>query len=97
MFPITSSAIYGIRAIPVSIETDISAGLPQFTIVGLPDASVRESRDRIRSAIKNSGLPFPRGRVTVNLHQHIFANKARFMIYQSRYQFLYNLGNLNRR
>ncbi|MBI2475010.1 YifB family Mg chelatase-like AAA ATPase [Candidatus Uhrbacteria bacterium] len=67
MFPIISSAIYGVRAIPVSIETDISAGLPQFTIVGLPDASVRESRDRIRSAIKNSGLHFPRGRVTVNL------------------------------
>lgn len=67
MFTITSSAIYGVRAIPVSIETDISAGLPQFTIVGLPDASVRESRDRIRSAIKNSGLSFPRGRVTVNL------------------------------
>jgi magnesium chelatase family protein len=67
MFEITSSAIYGVRAIPVSIETDISSGLPQFTIVGLPDASVRESRDRIKSAIKNSGLQFPRGHVTVNL------------------------------
>ncbi len=67
MFSITSSAIFGIRAIPVSIETDICAGLPNFTIVGLPDASVREARDRLRAAIKNSGFSFPRGHVTVNL------------------------------
>lgn len=67
MFTITSSAIFGIRAIPVSIETDVSAGIPNFTIVGLPDASVRESRDRLRAAIKNSGFTFPRGHVTVNL------------------------------
>jgi len=67
MFSIHSSAIYGICAIAVSVETDVSAGIPQFTIVGLPDASVRESRERIRAAIKNSGLAFPRGRVTVNL------------------------------
>lgn len=67
MFPITSSAIFGVKAIPVSIETDIASGLPKFTIVGLPDASVRESRDRIKSAIKNSGISFPRGHITVNL------------------------------
>src|SRR3989338_5524468 len=67
MFSIRSSAIYGICAIAVSVETDVSAGLPQFTIVGLPDTSVRESRERIRAAIKNSGMVFPRGRVTVNL------------------------------
>jgi magnesium chelatase family protein len=67
MFSITSSAIYGIEAIPISIEADIASGIPNCTIVGLPDTSVRESRDRIRSAIKNSGFVFPRGRVTVNL------------------------------
>ncbi len=67
MFSITSSAIYGIQAIPVSVEVDIASGLPKCTIVGLPDTSVRESKDRIRSAIKNSGFAFPRGRVTVNL------------------------------
>lgn len=67
MFCITSAAIFGINAIPVSIETDIARGLPSFTIVGLPDTSVRESRDRIRSALRNSGFSFPRGRVTVNL------------------------------
>ncbi|MBM5789614.1 YifB family Mg chelatase-like AAA ATPase, partial [Candidatus Parcubacteria bacterium] len=67
MFTITSSATFGIKAVPISVETDIASGLPAFTIVGLPDTSVRESRDRIRSAIRNSRFSFPRGRVTVNL------------------------------
>ncbi len=67
MFSITSAAIYGVQSVPVSVETDVASGIPQFTIVGLPDISVRESRDRIRSAIRNSGFTFPRGRVTVNL------------------------------
>lgn len=67
MFSITTSATLGIESVPVKVETDISFGMSNFTIVGLPDASVKESRDRIRSALKNSGFPFPRGRVTVNL------------------------------
>lgn len=67
MFHVTSSALIGINAVPVIVETDISRGLRSFTIVGLPDAAVKESRDRIRSAIKNSGFSFPRGRVTINL------------------------------
>src|SRR5512145_1379215 len=52
---------------PVSVEVDVSNGLPQFSTVGLPDASVKESRDRIKAAIKNSGYSFPRNHVTVNL------------------------------
>ena len=52
---------------PVSVEVDVSAGLPGVTMVGLPDATVRESRDRVRSAIRNSGFPFPPDRVTVSL------------------------------
>lgn len=67
MFSITTSATLGIESVPVKVETDISFGMSNFTIVGLPDTSVKESRDRIRSALKNSGFPFPRGRVTVNL------------------------------
>lgn len=67
MFSIISSALFGIRAIPVSVEADTASGLPKFTIVGLPDVSVRESRDRIRSAMKNSRFVFPRGKVTINL------------------------------
>jgi magnesium chelatase family protein len=67
MFHIISSAVSGIDAVPVTVETDVSFGLGSFTIVGLPDASVKEARDRIRAALKNTGFTFPRGRVTVNL------------------------------
>jgi len=63
----TSSAIIGIDSYPVDVEVDVSRGLPQFSTVGLPDASVRESKDRIKSAIKNSGYRFPGNRVTINL------------------------------
>jgi magnesium chelatase family protein len=59
--------VYGIEACPVQVEVDVSFGLPAFTMVGLPDASVRESRDRVRSAIRNSGFEFPPHRITVNL------------------------------
>ena len=62
-----SAAVVGIDAYPVHIEVDVSHGLPSFTMVGLPDITVRESRDRVRSAIRNSGFAFPRHRITVNL------------------------------
>src|SRR5688500_3867453 len=65
--PHRSAAVFGVDAYPVVIEVDISFGLPGLTIVGLPDTSVRESRDRIRSAIRNSGFDFPQHRITVNL------------------------------
>jgi len=59
--------VFGIEACTVDVEVDVSFGLPGFTMVGLPDPSVRESRDRVRSAIRNSGFEFPEHRVTVNL------------------------------
>lgn len=59
--------INGLDAYPITIEADISPGLPSFTIVGLPDSAVKESRERVRAAIKNSGFTFPAGRITVNL------------------------------
>lgn len=62
-----SVAIFGMESYMLEIETDISNGLPAFDIVGLPDASVKESRDRVRSALKNCGFKFPVGRITVNL------------------------------
>ncbi len=62
-----ASTLVGIKAIPVRVEADISKGLPRFTIVGLPDAAVSESRERVRSAMKNSQLPFPRTAITINL------------------------------
>ena len=60
-------SVIGMESYPVFVEVDISQGLPQFATVGLPDTSVKESRDRIRAAIKNSGYRFPRNHVTVNL------------------------------
>lgn len=62
-----TSVLFGIEASPVQVEVDVSFGIPTFTMVGLPDASVRESRDRVRSAIRNSGFEFPPHRITVNL------------------------------
>lgn len=64
---VTSCAVVGLEGVLISVEVDISSGLPSMTIVGLPDAAVQESRERVRAAIKNSGLPFPSARVTVNL------------------------------
>ncbi|MCR4428885.1 MAG: YifB family Mg chelatase-like AAA ATPase [Caldiserica bacterium] len=64
---ILSFALDGLNAIPAQVEVDISSGLPSFSIVGLPDAAVQESRERVRSAIKNSGFSFPLSRITVNL------------------------------
>jgi magnesium chelatase family protein len=62
-----SAALVGIDARVLEVEVDVGSGLPSFTIVGLPDASVREARERVRSALKNSGFPFPVGSITVNL------------------------------
>jgi magnesium chelatase family protein len=64
---VRTAAVFGIEACHVQVEVDVSFGLPGFTMVGLPDVSVRESRDRVRSAIRNSGFEFPTTRVTVNL------------------------------
>jgi magnesium chelatase family protein len=62
-----AAAVFGIHAIPVSVEVDVSPGLPGMTMVGLPDTTVRESRDRVRTAIRNAGFPFPPERITVSL------------------------------
>jgi magnesium chelatase family protein len=62
-----SATVVGIAAFPVEVEIDLQEGLPSFSTVGLPDAAIRESRDRVRSALANSGCEFPTGRVTVNL------------------------------
>src|SRR5919109_225260 len=59
--------ILGVEALPVTVEADVSRGLPNFAIVGLPDAAVRESRERVRSALANCGFEFPLRRITANL------------------------------
>ena len=64
---ILSSAVIGIDAYIVEVEIDISQGLPAFSTVGLPEGAVRESKERVKAAIKNSGYYFPSDRITVNL------------------------------
>jgi len=61
------STTLGLNGVRITVEVDITNGIPAFDIVGLPDASVRESRERVRAAIKNSGFEFPARRITVNL------------------------------
>jgi magnesium chelatase family protein len=62
-----SRAQFGIDAPPVTIEAHVTGGLPALAIVGLPETAVREARDRVRSALINSGFEFPARRVTINL------------------------------
>jgi magnesium chelatase family protein len=64
---VRTAAVFGIEACPVHVEVDVSFGLPSFAMVGLPDTGIRESRERVRSAIRNSGFEFPPHRITVNL------------------------------
>ncbi len=64
---IFSCGVIGLDGVIIEVEVDTNKGLPAITIVGLPDAAVQESRERVQSAIKNSGFSYPRARVTVNL------------------------------
>lgn len=65
---VTSAATFGLESIPITVEVDIAdRGLPSFTIVGLPNKAVEESKERVRAAIRNSGADFPARRITVNL------------------------------
>ena len=64
---IHSGAVIGIDGYGVSVEIDITRGLPTFTIVGMPDAAVRESRERVSAALRNNGFRIPGNRITVNL------------------------------
>ncbi len=68
MFSITNSVgLFGMNAFPVTVEAEVSRGHTQFDISGLPDAGIKESRDRVRSAVSSVHIPFPKGRVLVNL------------------------------
>ncbi len=67
LFKISSASLFGIDAYLVDVEVDISLGIPGFIIVGLPDASVRESKERVKAALKNCGFEFPSRKITINL------------------------------
>jgi magnesium chelatase family protein len=64
---IRSLGLGGISGYEVSVECYLSGGLPSFEVVGLPDAAVKEARERVRAAVKNCGVKFPVSRITVNL------------------------------
>ena len=64
---VISCAVSGVDGLPVQVEVDLAQGLPSFSTVGLPEGAVREAKDRVRAAIKNSGYEFPQRRITVNL------------------------------
>ena len=64
---VLSGAVHGVDGFIVQVEVDLAQGLPSFSTVGLPEGAVRESKDRVKSAIKNSGYDFPSRRITVNL------------------------------
>lgn len=64
---VKSFALTGLEGSPIEVETDINNGIPSYELVGLPDTAVKESKERVRSALKNSGLKFPINKITVNL------------------------------
>ena len=64
---IKTCVLHGLSGNIIDVETDLSRGLPVFNIVGLPDTSIKESKERVRTAIKNSGYEFPLSRITINL------------------------------
>src|SRR6202158_594394 len=64
---VLSSAVHGIDALLVEVEVDIASGMPQMAVVGLPEGAVKESKDRVRSALEESGYEFPARRITINL------------------------------
>jgi len=76
---VTSCATVGIEGLLVEVEADLGGGLPTFTIVGLPDAAVRESRERVLAAVRNCGYEFPARKITINLAPaHVRKEGARF-------------------
>lgn len=81
---IYSAAVYGVDAYEIEIEVNGAGGDPNIVIVGLPDAAVKESRDRVTTAIANSGYYWPRGRTTINLAPADIKKKAQASISPSR-------------
>ncbi len=73
---VQSCAVIGLEGALVEVEVDLSNGLAAFTIVGLPDAAINESRERVRSAIKNSGGFFPYKRIVANLPRQTYAKRG---------------------
>jgi len=79
-----SRALAGLSAPEVTVEVHLAAGLPAFTLVGLPDTEVKEARDRVRAAIQNCQFEFPQRRITVNLAPADLPKESVVSIYRLR-------------
>jgi len=93
---VLSRAAVGISAPPVIVEVHLSRGLPSFSIVGLPETAVKESKDRVRSALLNSQFDFPPRRITVNLAPADLPKEARATISPLRWVFCAPQGRSNK-
>ena len=72
---ISSCSVIGIEGWLIQVEVDVATGLPMFSTVGLPDSSIRESKDRVKAAIKNCGYECPNRRITITMAPAIFGKK----------------------
>ena len=79
---VKSLGLKGIDGYGVDVETDVSNGLPHFEIVGLGDTAIKEAKERVRSAIKNSAFIYPTKRITINLAPADIKKKGHYMILQ---------------
>lgn len=78
---VKSMSLIGLEGYLINVQVDVSAGIPCWEIVGLPDTSVKESKERVRTAVKNSGYELLSRRVVVNLAPADIKKKARFLIF----------------
>lgn len=81
---VKSMSLQGLEGFLVDVQVDVSAGMPNWEVVGLPDASVREAKERVRTAIKNSGYDFHSRRIVINLAPADTKKKVLFSIYLLR-------------
>ena len=85
---VCSATLRGVKAIPVSVEVVITSGIPSFSIVGMPDVAIQESRERVRAAIKASGFSMPSDKIVVNLAPGSLKNAGQVSICQLLWEFL---------
>lgn len=76
-----SASIIGIDAVKVGVEVDISGGLPGIVVLGLPDAVVQESRERVKATLKNAGFAFPMRKIVINLTLLTYGRRDPILIY----------------
>lgn len=84
---VLSAAIFGMEVCPIQVEADVSNGLPSFTMVGYASAQVKEAQERVRTALKNSGVALPPRRITVNFVPADIKKRVQALIFRLQLQF----------